>query len=377
VNCADTLAKYRAFAAEHGFLWIPPAPLVNSVDHRAFNYSLEEPILREFGSYTDITHYYTFSTIQPCIRSADVGLVKKGKSLNHLALFHIFPTAFHHSPEKDQLSRLHTEGIVSLLSFLGMMGLNLGRLQVTYFSGGVLAEISHGHVPVKKLFPPDDITPEACLKAGLSSHQLRPVSSLDTFVATFAGDQDFLAGNRFEFYYPLADGALLEIATGESLGYRQIREKGITKDILPVSCCAVPIVVGLERLHAIMENCTTVNSISAISELAHSLKPVTTSLSVARRLEAADFFRAAHLLLAQTHNIRLNENLSEQRRVILAHLCNLLDVWAYETPSLKEALELNAVLHPWLPELKDEREGVLVALTENIIRRSRRGRSNR
>lgn len=369
MNFCDTLAKYGDFSREHSLPWVPPAPLVNLVDHKAFNYSLEEPILREFGSYLGITHDYSFSTCQPCIRGADISLIKKRKTRNHLALFHIFPTAFFLVPHSVRIATLQQDGIKSTFDFLASVGIDLSRLTVTYFAGGYLDEVSQGQVPVRKYFPPDEITAAACAKAGLASGQLVAKSNLDNFVATFEGDEDFFAGYRYEIFHPLPDGNPLEIVTGEALAYRQTRSEGITVDVLPASCCAVPVVVGMERLHAILEGSADVRSIASLSRLASKLRLVSPHLSDNQLQEAADFFRAAHLVLAQTHNGRLNKNLAEQRRTILSNLCRLLGKRAASAPALENVLEFNASLHPWLPELRLEIASVAKELVLSIQRR--------
>ena len=366
---ADTLSKYRSFAEEHNLPWIQPSALVNRVDHKAFNYSLEEPILREFGTYLNISHEYAFSTCQPCIRGADLGQIKKQKTRNHLALFHIFPTAFFLSPNPTRLHENQDAGIATTLKFLASMGIDLSRLVVTYFDGGYLDVISDGLVPVHKFFPPDETTANACLRAGLQRAQLTPTSNLDTFVATFAGDEDFFAGYRYEIYHPLPDNVPLEIATGEALAYRQVRVNGVTTDVLPAQCSAAPVVIGLERLHAVLERQQSVRSISCIGDLATNIQQVAPNLPADRCLEVADFLRAAHLVLAQTRNVKLTQNMAEQRRVILSYLCRLVGESLITRSALKDTLEHNASIHPWLPELSSELDFVVEALVENIKRR--------
>lgn len=369
MSLIETVQAYRSFANEKKLPWITPSPLVNAVDHKAFNYSLEEPILREFGSYLAFTHPYKFSTVQPCIRGADIGQIKKGKTFNHLALFHIFPTAFSLSPNVGDLATCQRTAIADTIDYLKTIGIDLEKLQITYFAGGNLNDISDGHVPVQKTFPEDVVTKQSFRGAGLKSHQLIPVANLDTFVATFAGDEDFLAGNRFEIYYPLSDGTLLEIATGEALEYRQVRENGVTIDVLPASCCATPVVIGLERIQAILENRSSVRSISALGKVADLLSPLLKSSIKENKLLAADFFRAAHLVLAQTHSTPLNASMSEQRRVILSHLCKQFEKRDIQASDFHAVLEQNAALHPWFPELASETGIVANLLIENIERR--------
>lgn len=369
MSFAGTLAKYRDFADQRGLPWITPSPLVNRVDHKSFNYSLEEPILREFESYLNITHPYTFSTIQPCIRGADLGQIKKHKTRNHLALFHIFPTAFFLSPEPSSLVTNQKAGIAATFAFLESVGVDLHQLRVSYFAGGSLREISNGHVPVDKAFPSDKTTVSACLESGIESNRLIPTANLDTFVATFEGDEDFFAGFRYEIFHPLPDGTLLEIATGEALTYRQVRENGVTIDVLPAGCSAAPVVIGLERLHCILEGTSRVQAISSLIELSESLRPLANTASEEELLQAANFFCAAHLVLAQTHNSDINKNLAEQRRVIISHLCKLLDKRLPPHSALLDALNHNAGIHPWLPELASEAVPVASALSEHITRR--------
>ncbi len=366
----DIYRYYREFAERKGLPWIEPAPLVNEVDHRAFNYSLEGPILREFGEFLNITHYYEMATVQPCIRGGDVSRIKRGETDNHLVLFNIFPLAFPLLPDVNDLERYHRRAIANLIEFIEGAGLDIGKLKVTYFAGGNIADISKGQVPVNKSFPEDSVTRESFLEAGLSDSQIEPVASLDTFVATFAGDGDFYAGNRYEIHYPLGNGKLLEIGTGEALAYRQVRVKEATTDIVPAHSGVAPVVLGMERLQAALENRNDVLSISTLRLLGDKFAPLLKETDGRSRLLAANFFRAAHVVLAQTHGVRLNSSLSSRRRVILSQTCSMLSDTKTRPADYVEALNFDAELHPWIPGLKAETEMVAELLVQNLQRRS-------
>jgi hypothetical protein len=245
---------YRQFLVDHGITWIEPASLINDVDPHAFNYSLEEPLLREFGTYFPVFADYSFGTAQACIRGGDVSRLKRGESNNHLCLFHILPVTYKVTTSLETVDAWHRESIRLLCEFLfERVGLDPDRLMVTYFGGGNLATISTGQVPLSQHFPEDANTREFFLASGIKAHQLIPQSSLDNFVASFEGSGDFYAGPRFEIFYPLGDGSILEIGTGEALYHRQVRRDGQLIDIKASNCAIIPLAVGLERVVACAE----------------------------------------------------------------------------------------------------------------------------
>lgn len=347
--------KYAAYATERQLPWVDPSLLVNAVDKNGFNYSLEEPILRRFGSFMDVNSEYNMSTIQPCIRGADVTSIKRGQTKNHLSLFHIFPTSFQLSPNSQHLRENCRQGIKNTLMFLDSLGLKRTLLQVTYFAGGRLDVLSKGSVPVQTSFPADTITKEAFLDEEVSESQLHPIAGLDTFVATFSGDQDFYAGNRYEIHYPLSTGELLEIGTGEALEFRQVRRGKNTIDIIPAAYSITPIVVGLERICAIVCGSETVRTIPPLMELGHVLsKLFPEPISLDYAVDLADAFRAAHLVLTQTHALSLNASLRRQRRAVVSRLCGLFGSISIHPEDLIVPLELVAAQHSWLPDLRNE-----------------------
>ena len=368
----DIYRHYREFAKRKGLPWIDPAPLVNEVDDQDFNYSLEEPILREFGGFLDINHYHDIATVQPCIRGGDVNRIRRGESYNHTVLFNIFPLAFPLLPNVADLERYHRKAIKNVVTFIKEVGLDLGKLRVTYFAGGNIYDISKGRVLVKKSFPEDRVTLESFLDEGLRKSQLEPVASLDTFVATFAGNGDFYAGPRYEIFYPLGNGGLLEIGTGEALPYRQVREKETTIDIMPASCAVAPVALGLERVQAALENTDNISSVSTFRLLGNKLSPLLKGGDKRNGLRAANFFRAAHVVLSQTHKVRLSGSLSSRRRVIISELCSMLSTKRCRLSEYVEALDLNAELLPWIPGLNNNTEVVAEVLIENLQRRSSR-----
>ena len=371
MGLVDTYQAYREFAKKKGMPWIEPGKLVNRVDNKSFNYSLEEPILREFGSYLEISHPYTFSTVQPCIRGGDVSLVQHERTDKHLSLFHIFPTSFFLMPDVKDLEYYHRKSIEDTIEFLVGVGINTQQLEITYFAGGQLDNISNGHIPVSKVFPMDTTTRAAFLAEGLQDHQLKPIASLDTFVATFASDEYFFAGNRFEIYYKSQDGSMLEIGTGEALAYRQIRKAGTTIDILPSPCSITGVVFGIERLQSVLEGRGCIIDISTINELGNALLPFLDSHDDKNKRMAADFFQAVHLILAQTHNKKLNSYHASRRRVLLSQFCRRVinNDLSIQLSDLYPLLEMNAKLHPWLPELQSEMEPVANYIMESLKNR--------
>lgn len=366
-----TIQHYFDFAKKHKLSWIDPAPLINEVDHKAFNYSLEEPILRRFGGYFDITEKYNFSTIQPCIRGADVAAIKRHQTKKHLSLFHIMPTNFYLSPYPKKLPEMQPQGIKNTLTFLDSLGIDLSRLLITYFPGGYLDEISQGTVPVHKYFQEDIITVNAFCDFGLRENQLLPVSNLSTFVATFPGKTDFYAGNRFEIFYTFQQDKIIEIGSGESLKYRQIQKNGITSDIIDANCSIAAIVLGLERLQSVVEKHYSVFKIESMLMLAKEIiRKNKKKINLETALEIVDALRAAHLVLAQLGSNPVGKYFKEQKRIIISRCCHLLQINSLlDEELILFLLQNNASFYPWLSVLNIQAERVGTIITSKVKKR--------
>ena len=368
MGLVETYHAYREFAEGKGMPWIAPSALVNPVDRNAFNYSLEEPIIREFSSFTEFTHPYVCSTVQPCLRGSDFSLIKKETSGDHMILFHMMPVSYFLMPHVDDLAETQKESIRNTLEFLDVVGIDINRMIVSCFAGGYLDEVSNGLIPVHKYFPADSVSVNFLLELGLSSSQIKMVSNADTFMGTFSGADDFLAGYRFEIFYIRDDDSIIEIGTGEALGFKQLHEDGKTVDIVASKSCASAVVIGLERLQSVLEEKNDIKDISDFSNLAKALFPLVGEVN----LKAVDYFRSAHLILAQTHSMELNSSLLRRRRRVVSGLCKFIAKKNIAAKDFLAALQENALLSPWSPELSSNLNIVSELMVENILRRRKR-----
>lgn len=353
----DELEK---FAIINGHQIIKRAKIVNDITQRTFNYSLEEPIFRKYKSLVDFNEDFAFYTLQPCIRMKDFSQITKDKSSEfHSALFHIAPVNFqiisNVKPEDTKVNDYHFISIKNLMTFLtDILKIDISRLEVVYFGGGYIDEITNGAIPIRRYFVPDIITFNAFKEFGLSEKQLKKISSLETFLLTFIEDVDFWAGYRYEVLYNLNEQKKLEIATGEAIFYKRIVKNGKIVDIVPLNSGIFPAAVGVERLLVAKNNFNNIYYCDHIYPLFNMLSELKKcDLFNVKSIFFVESLRSLHLILADGYSPNtLNKHLIKKFNLFLKYFNEGIKFFNISQKEIVELFNLNAELHPWLPELK-------------------------
>lgn len=364
MKASELLRLYDSFTRKNGWERIHRSNIINDVDPSAFNYSMEEPIMRRFGGFFNIMSPWVFSAVQPCIRTGDFGRLKSdSRDQSHLTLFHIMPTPFRLEPDQNQFSQWHCDGIVKPLHFLTeIIGLDIRRIRLSYFGGGTLREISSGRIPSDEAFRPDQDTIDACLDYGMSKQQMLPDSSSDTFLCVSPVAGAFYAGYRYEFFYQMPADYLLEIGTGEALEWKQRIEDGRVVGIEKMSGSVFVTALGLERcLFAVNEN-RTISECDHIQSVIDMVSNAKTSLNKRDIFLFVDALRAVHMVAADGGNYSgLNKHLREQFRQLMKRVTSIAEKAGLAPSIIREALIQNALAQSWIPELVT---GVDIALRE-------------
>lgn len=362
----ELITQYHRFCEQNGWERIQRSSVINDANPTAFNYSMEEPILRKYGGFFTITAPWAFSTVQPCIRTGDFGRLKKtGDDLTHMTLFHMLPIAFSIAPDHSDYEARHKAAILKPLSFLTeRLRLDIKRIKVSYFSGGHIRDVSRGRISSNLTFPPDELTRRACIEAGMTEEQLIPELSTNTLLCTSPVAGDFYAGYRYELYYQLQNGALIEIGTGESLEWKQLVQNGVTTDIVPMEQTICLSVVGLERCLIASGNLTTIAQCDHIKPILEYCQQNAPSYDYKTAFLFVDSLRTMHLVIADggVYN-SLNHRLREHARALLRVFTSSQDSLHLSEDQVRKALLLNAEKQSWLPELAESVERTMKELT--------------
>jgi alanyl-tRNA synthetase len=375
LTAQSIVAAYRAFCERENLPTITPSPVVNEASKTSFNYSLEEPILRKFGTYFNITEKYRFGTIQPCIRTGDFANIKAGRIDNHLTLFHILPVSYELSPDRNDLPKLQELAIKRFFRFVcGDLGLDQNLLHVIYFGGGKLETLCKidGHTGID--IPPDEITYNTFRTLGLKDSQLERDTSPDTYLVSFSEPYDFYAGYRFELYFR-HKGTLIEIGTGEALNMKQRRDSyGITYKIETMNMAVCPIVVGLERLLLANSTYDDIFSCDHIKPLLEFISKDCPNAETAQIKQFIDSVRTLHAILADVPNIKLlNSSLRERVRAISNYFADLFIEGKFNREVLSRILRENSALQPWSSGLTAAESLCEHLLITSIERRMKHG----
>lgn len=374
-TAVQLVANYRRFAERENLPEIVPGRIVNDVAKTTFNYSMEEPILREFGSYFEVDHPYSFSTLQPCIRTGDFVDIRSGKIGDHASLFHIFPADFRMDPRASEWQALHRLVVGRLVQFLFVEArLDPAHTFVTCFGGGRPNDFCPSLVERHAVLPADTDTIDTFLRAGVPAQNIEQSSSAGTFLVTFAEDDDFYSGCRYEVFADVA-GRRVEVATGEALFLRQVREGGQTVALRPMEASVGAAVLGLERLLVAINQLPTVFHCDHIQPLWQDLTTGSGDPRFVPAIKLVDALRAAHLIWADTQGgSGLNSSLKERLRAFIATILDGAEAINLDEREMRRLLLRNAELQPWLPQLSDVVPKLSSTIAAKLVARRARTR---
>lgn len=339
--------KYREYILGSRCNFIQRASIVNNVDLTSFNYSVEEPILREYGSLYDIKHDYSFGTVQPCIRTRDAAHIFDDDI--HLSQFTIMPLPFSFYAEKRNLIETRVNYLQNALCFFRNIGIDLDRLCVTFFPGAYFDSMikSSSHIYIE----PDIVTKKVCLNAGIPEKNLIAGKPFDNFLCTSGVSEKFYAGYRYEIFYKGNNGALFEIATGETLLWLQ-ETKDSTTELLEMPGFGLVIGLGLERCLMASENKDRIFEISIIASLMEVFIQNNIQIEVGDSFMIIDALRALHIIVCDGGGYsQLNRNQRNHVRVFLKRIAMIMLKYSIPEEIICDVLVENARIQFWLGDM--------------------------
>jgi hypothetical protein len=340
------------------------APLVTPGFPGTFNLSFtEHHWLREYGGYLDWPHDYTFTTIQSCARLADLEAGRPEAGAQHLGVFEMADLcgaiALHQRPDYAALQAWH---VGELMRFLGELGIPPERVHPSYSAGGPLEALTGGRYPFNIEIPPDHLSREAFLMAGVPERNLVGDRTRATLLSLHV-HRPTPWGYRNEVHIDVGTARrprLIDVATVEYLlwrprfaGSRRRREDIV--GLGPLEGGASIVAVGVERLAMATARLERIHDVD-------SLRPFYDELAAAlgHRLAAADYragecLRALHRIHAdlafhsEAEVARGEDGTSRpspRRHKKLARLRRQLPLRLGE-PALERLLLSHARSHPW------------------------------
>ena len=329
--------------------------VINDVDKRSFNYSIEEPILRHYGSYFAIDRPWSFTTIQPAIRAADFDRLLSGER-NRLSVFDIAALCYRFEPDPTQICDLQRRGICELMDFLTTkVGLDRNRLYVTYYNGGTIKAASDGRVDVNRFFPRDTTTYDTLRSIGFSPNQVRGITSLDTLLVTFPAKTEFWAGYRFEVFYRFDQSHEVEIGTGEALAFKRVVSRaGDILDVVPAPACLVACVVGMERVLMAANGCSDPFACDHIKPLIDCVIAASGVPDDHAARVLVDAVRALHLCAADEFGFTKlpSRHVKQEYSSYCGRLLQSASALALDSLQQQAIVSVNAEAQPWYGELR-------------------------
>jgi hypothetical protein len=345
------------------------APVVTAAFPGTFNLSsTEHHWLREYGGFVDWPHNYVFTTIQSCIRPGDLARLGAGDGLGYLGVFEMADLCGEIALEaRPDYRALQGWQIGELVRLLGTLGIAPDRIHPSYSVGGRVADLTAGRYLLAETIPPDHLSREAFLDAGVPETNLIPDATRATLLALHV-HRATPWGYRNEIHVDVGSARhprLVDVATAEYFLWRpRFRTPlGRREDIVgldPLDAGATGIGCGLERLAMVANGLGRIHDVDYLAPFYAML-----AAALGRRLEPADYalgesLRALHRIEA---DLRFHPEvdatpapdgtprLSHRRRQKLARLKRVVPLRLHAV-DLERLLLAHARAQPWHAELE-------------------------
>jgi hypothetical protein len=195
------------------------APLITAGFPGTFNMSsTEHHWLKEYGGYVKWDHDFIFTTVQSCIRLNDFTLMETEHGWRYLGVFEMADlsgeVALSYLPD---YRGLYLRQIAELIGFFEEIGLSRTKVHASYCTGGRVADLTKRKYGFEFQIPPDELSREAFLAAGVPEENLIPDATRDTLLSLHV-HRATPWGYRNEIYVETAHRgatALLDVATSE------------------------------------------------------------------------------------------------------------------------------------------------------------------
>jgi hypothetical protein len=340
------------------------APLVTAAFPGGFNLSsTEHHWVRELGGYLDWDRDYVFTTIQSCVRLADFALLPTAEGSRYLGVFEMGDLsgeiALRARPDYEPLQRWQ---VAELVRLFGTVGIPPARVHATYSAGGRVADLTGGAYRFAGEIPPDTLSRDAFLAAGVPEANLTPDATRATLLALHV-HRPTPWGYRNEIHVDMgAPGRprLIDVATAEYLLWRPRFRAAEPRreDILglePLETGATGIGVGLERLAMVANDLPRIHEVDYLRPFYDELRAMHggalrpddyvagESLRALHRIEAD---RRFHPEAAGERGEDVGVRLSARRRKKLARLKRNVPA-RFDVALLERLLRAHSAAQPW------------------------------
>jgi len=197
------------------------APLITPGFPGTFNMSYtEHHWLQEYGSFTDWDHDFVISTVQSCVRLNDLEQITGKNGWRYLGVFEMADLNGEISlKKKPDYAQAMEWQMRELVRFFKDLDIPADRIYASYCAGGQVRDITRGKYGFPYEVPPDLITKNALVQAGVPKKNLLPDRSRDTFLALHI-HRPTPWGYRTEIFVDVSSNGsprLLDVATSEYL----------------------------------------------------------------------------------------------------------------------------------------------------------------
>lgn len=334
-----------------GTKFYPAAPLIHPGFPNCFNLSFAEyEVLREFNDqYLHYDHDLIYSKVQPCVRHQDweTIVVDEDNRYRYLSLFNmadISSLIIYREPERqEEVAKLV---IKSFIDFIKQIGLDISKLNISYFLETSIKEATNGKYNFEYLMPTDPML-YYWKELGIKDSQLTPDKTRDTLLALRIFGKQTPWGYRNEVHYEYK-GKLLDIGTVEFMRYEPLFDKNNDIYNLKKYGHSVGIgAIGLERVNMVLNNLENVWEVDTIKPLIDLIIEKSFTHDKIQAMIVAQALRTIHSIVADGGVYKkLNHKRKENIRVFYRALILGWKKLGIELnrANLKEQLNLNSKL---------------------------------
>jgi hypothetical protein len=268
---------------------------------------------------------------------------------------------------RPDYAQLHGWQIREVVRFLDTLGISAERVHASYCGGGTVAALTAGAYAFPFEVPPDRLSRDAFLAAGVPERNLIPDRSRTTLLSLHV-HRATPWGYRNEIFVDVGSASapgLVDVATAEYLVWRPVFDGDVRREhiagLADLDAGAVGVGIGLERLCAVVNGLARVHYVDYLAPFNAACRGALGETDGPQVLLAGESLRALHRIYADLHHhpearYALNERgeriLSCKRRKKAARLKRNVPL-RLDVEALERLLDLHARAQPWHPHLGD------------------------
>jgi hypothetical protein len=275
------------------------APLLTAAFPGSFNMSFtEHHWLAELGGFLSWDRSLVFSTIQSCVRLGDFAALTADAGHRYLGVFELADLCGAIAlAQPADYATLQGWQLAELIRLFEQLGIEPERIHASYSAGGPVAELTNGRYRFAEMIPPDHVTREALLSAGVPEANLLPDTTRATLLALHVY-RPTPWGYRSEIFVDPGQSAgrgLLEVATAEYFLWRPRYRKSDPgpEDIVglePIGNGGAIVACGLERLAMVANGLARIHDVDYLLPYYETLQT-----ALGRPLRPADYLAGESL----------------------------------------------------------------------------------